>query len=49
VSAERLVCGIRETVAYEYLNLCAVEIGEGLSPEEIRAICTTFTVQQSIF
>jgi rhamnulose-1-phosphate aldolase len=34
---------------YEYLNLCAGEIGEGLSPDEIRAICKTFNVQQSIF
>jgi rhamnulose-1-phosphate aldolase len=39
-----------ETAAkYEYLNLCAGEIGEGLSPEEIRAICQTFDVQQAIF
>ena len=39
-----------ETAAkYEYLNLSAGEIGEGLSPDEIRAICTTFKVQQKIF
>jgi rhamnulose-1-phosphate aldolase len=39
-----------ETAAkYEYLNLCAGEIGEGLSPDEIRAICETFHVQQTIF
>jgi rhamnulose-1-phosphate aldolase len=39
-----------ETAAkYEYLNLCAGEIGEGLSPDEIRAICNTFDVQQTIF
>ncbi|HLO32045.1 MAG TPA: class II aldolase/adducin family protein [Anaerolineales bacterium] len=39
-----------ETAAkYEYLNLCAGEIGEGLSPEEIRAICKTFNIQQDIF
>ncbi|HSB03225.1 MAG TPA: class II aldolase/adducin family protein [Anaerolineales bacterium] len=39
-----------ETAAkYEYLNLGAGEIGEGLSPDEIRAICKTFNVQQSIF
>jgi rhamnulose-1-phosphate aldolase len=39
-----------ETAAkYEYINLCAGEIGEGLSPEEIRAICKTFNVQQKIF
>lgn len=39
-----------ETAAkYEYLNLCAGEIGEGLSTDEIRAICRTFNVQQDIF
>ena len=39
-----------ETAAkYEYLNLCAGEIGEGLSADEIRAICQTFNVQQDIF
>jgi rhamnulose-1-phosphate aldolase len=39
-----------ETAAkYEYLNLCAGEIGEGLSADEIRAICKTFNVQQNIF
>jgi rhamnulose-1-phosphate aldolase len=39
-----------ETAAkYEYLNLCAGEIGEGLTPDEIRAICRTFNLQQSIF
>lgn len=39
-----------ETAAkYEYLNLCAGEMGEGLSTEEIRTICKTFNVQQSIF
>jgi rhamnulose-1-phosphate aldolase len=39
-----------ETAAkYEYLNLSAGEAGEGLSVEEIRAICTAFNVQQSIF
>ena len=39
-----------ETAAkYEYLNLCAGEIGEGLTPDEIRAICRTFNVRQSIF
>jgi len=39
-----------ETAAkYEYLNLGAGEIGEGLSPDEIRAICKTFNVQQTIF
>jgi rhamnulose-1-phosphate aldolase len=39
-----------ETAAkYEYLNLCAGEIGEGLSPEEIRAICSSFNLKQNIF
>lgn len=39
-----------ETAAkYEYLNLCAGEIGQGLSAEEIREICRTFNVQQTIF
>ena len=34
---------------YEYLNLCAGEIGEGLSADEIREISKTFNVQQNIF
>lgn len=39
-----------ETAAkYEYLNLSAGEIGEGLSASEIREICKTFNVQQNIF
>jgi rhamnulose-1-phosphate aldolase len=39
-----------ETAAhYEYLNLTAGEAGEGLSAEELRAICRTFNVQQNIF
>ncbi len=39
-----------ETAAkYEYLNLSAGEVGEGLSAEEIRAICMTFDVKQDIF
>jgi rhamnulose-1-phosphate aldolase len=39
-----------ETAAkYEYLNLCAGEIGDGLSADEIRAICATFEIQQTIF
>src|SRR5215208_2139870 len=38
-----------ETAAkYEYLNLSAGEIGEGLSPDEIREICKAFHVQQNI-
>lgn len=39
-----------ETAAkYEHLNLTVGEIGEGLSPEEIRAICAAFDVKQDIF
>ena len=39
-----------ETAAkYEYLNLSDGEIGEGLSADEIRQICKTFNVQQTIF
>jgi rhamnulose-1-phosphate aldolase len=39
-----------ETAAkYEYLNLSAGEVGEGLSADEIRAICEAFNVQQNIF
>ena len=39
-----------ETAArYEFLNLCNGELGEGLSPDEIRSICKTFGVQQNIF
>jgi rhamnulose-1-phosphate aldolase len=34
---------------YEYLNLTAGEIADGLSAEEIRAICRTFNVEQGIF
>ena len=39
-----------ETAAnYEYLNLKAGEAGAGLSVEEIRAICKSFGIQQTIF
>ncbi|HLE90421.1 MAG TPA: class II aldolase/adducin family protein [Anaerolineales bacterium] len=39
-----------ETAAkYECLNLGVGEVGEGLSTDEIRAICKTFNIQQSIF
>jgi rhamnulose-1-phosphate aldolase len=39
-----------ETAAkYEYLNLADGELGEGLTAEEIREICKTFNVQQTIF
>jgi rhamnulose-1-phosphate aldolase len=34
---------------YEYMNLANNERGEGLTPEQIRAICQAFNVQQSIF
>jgi rhamnulose-1-phosphate aldolase len=39
-----------ETAArYEFLNLSAGEIGQGLSVDELRAICQSFGIQQSIF
>jgi rhamnulose-1-phosphate aldolase len=39
-----------ETAAsYEYLNLTVGEQGEGLSLDEIHAICKAFNVEQSIF
>ena len=39
-----------ETAAkYEIFNLSTGEIGEGLSIDEIRAICATFNVDQTIF
>jgi rhamnulose-1-phosphate aldolase len=39
-----------ETAAkYEYLDLCAGERGEGLTPADIRAMCETFGVAQSFF
>ncbi len=39
-----------ETAAkYEYLNLADGELGEGLSQDEIRAICKTFDIKQNIF
>ena len=39
-----------ETAAkYEYLNLAVGEVGQGLSADEIRAICKTFEVRQGIF
>jgi rhamnulose-1-phosphate aldolase len=34
---------------YEYFNLAIGEIGDGLSVEEIRAICTAFHVKQEYF
>ncbi len=39
-----------ETAArYEYMDLANRGQGEGLTPEEIRAICQAFNIQQSIF
>lgn len=39
-----------ETAAkYEYLNLTTGEVGEGLSVDEIRAICQMFNIEQNIF
>ncbi len=39
-----------ETAArYEYMDLVNRGQGEGLTPEEIRAICQAFNIQQSIF
>jgi len=39
-----------ETAAkYEYLNLSDGELGEGLSVDEICAICRTFDIKQNIF
>jgi rhamnulose-1-phosphate aldolase len=39
-----------ETAAkYEYLNLSVGEIGEGLSLDEVRAICAKFSVRQNIY
>ena len=39
-----------ETAAsYEYLNLMAGEQGQGLSVDEIRAVCKAFNIQQTIY
>lgn len=39
-----------ETAArYEYMDLANHELGEGLSAEEIRAVCRAFDVKQSVF
>jgi rhamnulose-1-phosphate aldolase len=39
-----------ETAAhYEYLNLTIQELGEGLTVEELRSICNSFGIEQSIF
>jgi rhamnulose-1-phosphate aldolase len=34
---------------YEYMNLVNAEQAEGLSQEELRAICTAFSVSQKLF
>ncbi len=34
---------------YEYMNLANQERGEGLTDEEIRAVCAAFNIEQSIF
>jgi rhamnulose-1-phosphate aldolase len=34
---------------YEYMNLATGELGEGLAPEEIRAICAEFDVPQTVY
>jgi rhamnulose-1-phosphate aldolase len=52
VSVKRAVDRVEYAEAaakYEYFNLCAGEVGEGLTVDEIRAICKTFNVQQNIF
>jgi len=39
-----------ETAAkYEYLNLVNQEQAEGLSDEQMRAVCSAFKIEQSIF
>jgi rhamnulose-1-phosphate aldolase len=34
---------------YEYMNLVNHELAEGLAPNELRAICEAFGVQQLVF
>jgi len=34
---------------YEFMNLAAGEIGDGLTPQEIRSICIAFNVRQNYF
>jgi rhamnulose-1-phosphate aldolase len=47
-AADRIEYG--ETGArYEYMNLVNDDRGEGLTADEIRAICQAFDVQQNIF
>jgi rhamnulose-1-phosphate aldolase len=47
--ATNLVEYVESAARYEYLNLGCGEPGQGLSAEEIRAICAAFGVQQSYF
>lgn len=47
--ATNLIEYVESAARYEYLNLSCGEIGEGLSAEEIRAICTAFHVEQHYF
>jgi rhamnulose-1-phosphate aldolase len=34
---------------YEYLNILSGEQGEGLTTDEIRAVCASFGIQQNIY
>jgi rhamnulose-1-phosphate aldolase len=34
---------------YEHMNLVTNELGEGLTPDEIRALCASLNLQQNIF
>ena len=34
---------------YEYLNLAAGEPAEGMSQEELRAVCRAFNIEQDLF
>ena len=47
--AEDQVEYIEAAARYEYLNLVAGEIGEGLSADEIRAICCAQGIEQTVF
>lgn len=47
--ATDLVEYVEAAAKYEYLNLCAGEIADGLSLEEIREIFKSFNVKQDIF
>lgn len=52
LSTKRAADGIEYAEAaarYEYLNLAAGEISQGLSPDELRAICDSTGVKQSVF